>query len=142
MRGFVHPRYTREKLGHMSWELLHLISAFVPETFDNSDEAELGLFLTLLYSELIQCQILPLQGMRRTLHRAPQIEALHRQNPIRFHEVRVRATQRRQRSPQYLVVTKARSCSRANRSRESGVRSDAGALLRMFRMAKCLKDGF
>jgi hypothetical protein len=47
-RGFVHPRFSRELLGNMSWKLLHLISAFVPEVLDSNSEEEINQFLSLL----------------------------------------------------------------------------------------------
>ena len=47
-KGFEHPRYSREKLGHKAWEILHLISAYVPEKFGEVENGELNEFLRLL----------------------------------------------------------------------------------------------
>ena len=43
--GFLHPRYTREKMGNMAWQLLHLISVYSGETHDDQTIADLNQFL-------------------------------------------------------------------------------------------------
>ena len=54
--GFSHPRFTREKLGHMSWTLLHLISAYTPEVQDNQTRADLNQFLWL-FAKYYPCKV-------------------------------------------------------------------------------------
>jgi len=49
--SFSHPRYTKETMGHKAWEILHLISAFVPENYSSIEKSELELLLRLLYIE-------------------------------------------------------------------------------------------
>lgn len=51
-----HPRFSREKLGNMSWNILHLISAFVPDNLDLKNNEELNAFLAL-FAKYYPCKM-------------------------------------------------------------------------------------